>query len=274
MSCQNTGGRRRKMRGGNGYGVGQPIAVGALEYVPNMTSVPDGAAYTPTGGRRRRRGGAEDVDVVPVVGDVVSDSGLKLFPQQQCPSGRDWHVALYGYPLVKRDGGMDAIDYPNEIKDPTNDNGDPLGVCEGTPRAFVGASAPRFEGGRRRRRTRRRGGTQEVSAPPDPDMVTKSQCPEPNTFSPSVKNAAGVMLGYCRPPGAWQIATKLNKHKGGRRHTRRKHKGRRRTMRGGGSVAGVGYSFTGEGARGLADQSAYPSNLPPSDGFAIPTGTR
>jgi hypothetical protein len=51
----NTGGRRRsrKMRGGNGYGVGQPIAVGALEYVPNMTSVPDGAAYKPTGGRRR-----------------------------------------------------------------------------------------------------------------------------------------------------------------------------------------------------------------------------
>jgi hypothetical protein len=41
------------MRGGNGYGVGDPIAVGALEYVPNMTSVPDGAAYKPTGGRRR-----------------------------------------------------------------------------------------------------------------------------------------------------------------------------------------------------------------------------
>ena len=51
------GGRRRtrKMRGGNGYGVGQPLAVGALEYVPNMTSVPDGAAYKPAGGRRRRR---------------------------------------------------------------------------------------------------------------------------------------------------------------------------------------------------------------------------
>ena len=52
------GGRRRsrtrKMRGGNGYGVGEPIAVGALEYVPNMTSVPDGAAYKPTGGRRRK----------------------------------------------------------------------------------------------------------------------------------------------------------------------------------------------------------------------------
>lgn len=52
-----TGGRRRsrKMRGGNGYGIGQPISVGALEYVPNMTSVPDGAAYKPMGGRRRRR---------------------------------------------------------------------------------------------------------------------------------------------------------------------------------------------------------------------------
>ena len=114
-----TGGRRRsrKMRGGNGYGVGQPIAVGALEYVPNMTSVPNGAAYRPTGGRRRSK--------------------------------------------TKRGG----------------------------------------------------------------------------------------------------------KH-------RRGHKGRTRKMRGGGSVANVGYSFTGDGARGLANHSAYASNLPPEGDFAIPTGTR
>jgi len=110
-----SGGRRgtRKMRGGNGYGVGQPISVGALEYVPNMTSVPDGAAYKPSGGRRRR----------------------------------------------SRKGKS-----------------------------------------RRSRRTRR--------------------------------------------------------------------------MRGGGSVANVGYGFTGDGARGLANQTAYPSNLPPGGAFAIPTGTR
>lgn len=108
------GGRRRsrtrKMRGGNGYGVGEPIAVGALEYVPNMTSVPDGAAYKPTGGRRRK------------------------------------------------------------------------------------------SKGKKSRRTRR--------------------------------------------------------------------------MRGGGSVANVGYGFTGDGARGLANQTAYASNLPPGGNFAIPTGTR
>jgi hypothetical protein len=109
------GGRRRsrtrKMRGGNGYGVGEPIAVGALEYVPNMTSVPDGAAYKPTGGRRRKS-----------------------------------------------------------------------------------------RKGKKSRRTRR--------------------------------------------------------------------------MRGGGSVANVGYGFTGDGARGLANQTAYASNLPPGGNFAIPTGTR
>ena len=116
----NTGGRRRtrKMRGGNGYGVGQPIAVGALEYVPNMTSVPDGAAYKPSGGRRRRK-------------------------------------------------------------------------------------------------STKRGG----------------------------------------------------KHLKG-------HKGRTRKMRGGGSVANVGYGFTGDGARGLANQTAYASNLPPGGDFEIPTGTR
>ena len=111
------GGRRRsrtrKMRGGNGYGVGEPIAVGALEYVPNMTSVPDGAAYKPTGGRRRKSKGKKS---------------------------------------------------------------------------------------RRTRRTRR--------------------------------------------------------------------------MRGGGSVANGGYGFTGDGARGLANQTAYASNLPPGGDFAIPSGTR
>ena len=123
----NTGGRRRsrKMRGGNGYGVGEPIAVGALEYVPNMTSVPNGAAYRPTGGRRSTR------------------------------------------------------------------------------TSMV-----------RRRRSTKKGG----------------------------------------------------KH-------RRGHKGTRK-MRGGGSVANVGYSFTGDGARGLANHSAYTSNLPPGGDFAIPTGTR
>lgn len=96
------------MRGGNGYGVGQPISAGALEYVPNMTSVPDGAAYRPMGGRRRRS------------------------------------------------------------------------------------------------------------------------------------------------------------RKGKSRRTRR------RVMRGGGSVAGVGYGFAGDGARGLANQVPYPSNLPPGGAFAIP----
>jgi hypothetical protein len=48
------GRRRRTMRGGNGYGVGDAIAPGAIEYRANMTSVPDGAPYKPMGGRRRR----------------------------------------------------------------------------------------------------------------------------------------------------------------------------------------------------------------------------
>ena len=67
-SCSAMGGRRRrhsrktrrhsrKMRGGNGYGMGNhPIAVGAAEWVPNMTSVEGGAPYMPPtlGGRRRK----------------------------------------------------------------------------------------------------------------------------------------------------------------------------------------------------------------------------
>lgn len=64
---------------------------------------------------------------------------------------------------------------------------------------------------------------------------------------------------------------------GGRRYRKsRKGKSRRRgtrRMRGGGSVANVGYGFTGTGARGIADAIGYPSNLPPA-GFPIPKGTR
>ena len=273
------GGRRRsrKMRGGNGYGVGAPIAVGALEYVPNMTSVVGGAPYTPTGGRRRRRGGAVDVDVPPVVGDIVADDGSKLFPEQQCvAAGRMWTAAPFGYTLT--DAGNGQLGLGAEIADPKNDNGDPLGRCSGTsPPPNMGPTAPRAEeGGRRRRRSRRRGGAEPIyaTAPLDPNMVTKSQCPEPYVFLPSIKNAAGVMLGYCQAADEWRIATKLIKHKGGRR-TRHKSKGRRRrTMRGGGSVSGVGYSFTGSGSRGLADFGGYESNPPVGGAFAIPTGTR
>jgi len=170
------GGRRRsrKMRGGNGYGFGTPISVGALEVVPNMTSVPGGAAYKPMGGRRRRS-----------------------------------------------------------------------------------------------RKTRRRRGGYEVSAPPDPDMVTKDQCKAPDTWKPTkARTSSGEVLGYCNSASGFQY-TKKGKHSGGR-HTRR----HRRSMRGGGSVAGVGYGFAGDGARGLAIQQAYPSNLPVGGAFAIPTGTR
>jgi hypothetical protein len=63
---------------------------------------------------------------------------------------------------------------------------------------------------------------------------------------------------------------------GGRRRSRRKasRKGRKRSMRGGGSVANVGYGFAGTGARGISDAVPYASNLPPGGAFAIPTGTR
>ena len=78
---------------------------------------------------------------------------------------------------------------------------------------------------------------------------------------------------------------------GGRRRSRKNQKGEKTRrararsarlmkelasykMKGGGSVAGVGYGFAGTGARGMADPIPYASNLPPSGEFAIPTGTR
>ena len=208
------GGRRsRKMRGGNGYGFGEPIAVGALRVDPNMTSVVGGAPYTPTGGRRRRRRGGANVDAPPVVGDIVNDDGKKLFPEQQCvDAGRTWTVALYGYTLTDAGNGLLGIG-EEEIAEPKDANGDPLGHCSGTkaPPNMV-AVPPRgeIEGGRHRRRSRK---------------------------------------GKSR-------------------------RSRRRTMRGGGSVSGVGYSFTGSGSRGLADFGGYESNPPVGGAFAIPTGTR
>lgn len=66
------------------------------------------------------------------------------------------------------------------------------------------------------------------------------------------------------PTGGRRRKSKKSK-KGGRRH--------RKSMKGGGSVANVGYGFTGTGARGIADAIPYPSNVPPKD-FPIPEGTR
>jgi hypothetical protein len=93
------------------------------------------------------------------------------------------------------------------------------------------------------------------------------------------KNANGDPLGHCSgtspPPNMGPTAPRAEEGGRRRRRSRRKSKGRRRrSMRGGGSVAGVGYGFTGSGERGMANQSPYPSNLPPSGAFAIPTGTR
>lgn len=73
MSCNATGGKRRsrKMKGGAGYGFGDPITVGTLSVVPNSTSTPmkpdgtvdakvaamDGNTNSLIGGRRRSRKG-------------------------------------------------------------------------------------------------------------------------------------------------------------------------------------------------------------------------
>jgi hypothetical protein len=44
-------GARRRKQTGRGYGVGQPLGVGALEYVPNNTS----NVVKPVGGRRSKK---------------------------------------------------------------------------------------------------------------------------------------------------------------------------------------------------------------------------
>ena len=57
-----------------------------------------------------------------------------------------------------------------------------------------------------------------------------------------------------------------SKPSGGRRKRKGGRKTRRKT-RGGGSIATVGYGFTGQGVRGLADPHAYNSNPPGPPGF-------
>jgi len=207
MSCSNTGGRRRsrKMRGGNGYGVGAPIAVGALSYVPNLTSVVGGAPYKPMGGRRRRsrrrRGGAGE--------PMYAADGNKLVLQSECGSRPEsWVAESIGFPSL-------PINFSEGIENPMRD-GKPLGQCDRAPLA----SAPGPDG-------------------PVGDIVVGRR----------------------------------GKHNGGRR-SRRKHRSRRRSMRGGGSVSSVGAGFTGSGSRGIADYVGYESNVPVGGPFAIPTGTR
>ena len=57
------------------------------------------------------------------------------------------------------------------------------------------------------------------------------------------------------------------RRKKSKKASKKSRKSRRRTMRGGAqwqSVGAVGYGYTGAGARGLADATAYASKVPPS----------
>lgn len=58
----------------------------------------------------------------------------------------------------------------------------------------------------------------------------------------------------------------VGKPAGGRRKRKGGRKTRRKT-RGGGSIATVGYGFTGQGVRGLGNVTSYNSNPPGPPGF-------
>ena len=142
------GGRRhsRRMRGGNGYGFGNPIAAGAMEVVPNMTSVAGGAPYKPTGGRRRRgrktrrRGGV----FTPIPGQEPSAPPADdedLVTKDKCTAaGREWVAS--------------------GIKAP---NGEMLGYCRGTTGFKVVGPMGKHGGRRRSRRKSRKGGRRRRS---------------------------------------------------------------------------------------------------------------
>lgn len=100
------GGRRSRkhtMKGGNGYGVVSGaegvIAPGALAYVPNMTSTPDGKPYVPTGGRRRSR---------------KSKKGGRRHRKSMKGGGSVAGVG-YGFTGTGARGIADAIAYPSNL---------------------------------------------------------------------------------------------------------------------------------------------------------------
>ena len=153
------------------------------------------------------------------------------------------------------------------------------------------------KGGKKRRRSTRRGGADEDDMPAAFPSDTTSEGDMPSAFSsgpsapmssPGMSSTGPVMMGPAAALSTVPEATPSQEEDvgSGRRKSRKSSKksrgGRKggkksrkvRKMRGGGSVGLVGASFTGQGVRGMADYSAYPSNLPPSGGFAIPTGTR
>ena len=59
----------------------------------------------------------------------------------------------------------------------------------------------------------------------------------------------------------------VGKPAGGRRKSKKAGRRTRRKTRGGGSIATVGYGYTGTGSRGLADPHVYNSNPPGPPGF-------
>lgn len=120
---------------------------------------------------------------------------------------------------------------------------------DGTP---VLDSAERATGGRRRKSKKskksKRGGNDEDPQPLENGPVNGD--PEPETEDP--KNVEGG-----------------RRRRKSRKASKKAKKSRRKTMRGGGnwqSTGAVGYGFTGNGSRGLADATGYASKVPPAGG--------
>jgi hypothetical protein len=81
------------------------------------------------------------------------------------------------------------------------------------------------------------------------------------------------VIGPAPPEGGRRKTKKTKKTKKAKKTKKvKKTKSRRRTMRGGASAyntAPTGHGYEGQGVRGLATYSAYPSNLPPAGAHSV-----
>ena len=103
------------------------------------------------------------------------------------------------------------------------------------------------------------------------DMLLSPQLKEYKGSRRSRRRGGGYGVGAPLSVGALEYVanntSNVGKPAGGRRKSKKAGRRTRRKTRGGGSIASVGYGYTGTGSRGLADPHAYNSNPPGPPGF-------
>lgn len=128
----------------------------------------------------------------------------------------------------------------------------------GTP-IYDTADRPPVTGGRRHRKTRRRGGNDETGSEGSPSAPPAPQTPASFTGAPGAPQSTGDVITNA-PATTPAGSSRRRKYRKASKKVKKYR--RRRTMKGGMSVAHASAGFSGQGERGMANYTDVGSSQP------------